>query len=120
DPRFLLPAVAPALVPLAFAFGHGPRTDGVLRWVLALAMLWILWGASASLPVPHDLPWFMDGFPQLRGLAAHGFIGPIAALMIAMGTVWWFLVSRVRAAFLAVAAICAAMAGALAVGADRW
>ena len=120
DPRFLMPAVAPALVPLAFVFGRGRRANAVLHGVLALAMLWILRGAGPSLPVPDDLPWFMDGMLQLRGLVAPRFIGLIGTLAVAMGAIWWFLASRVRAAPLALALICAATAGVLAVGADRW
>src|SRR5262249_37449428 len=50
DSRFLMPAVAPALVPFAFAFGRSKPWNAVVHASYAIAMLWIVAGIQRELP----------------------------------------------------------------------
>jgi len=77
DSRFLMPAVAPALLPLAFVFSSRPRWNTSVHAFYAASMIWIVVGAPVTLP--GSLPWFMRGWLALDGLVASGYLLLFAA-----------------------------------------
>jgi hypothetical protein len=72
DSRFLMPAIAPALLPFAFLFSANRRWNNAVHAGYALAMVWLVVGGSISLPA--RVPWFMDGWLSLGGLVAPRFL----------------------------------------------
>jgi hypothetical protein len=117
DTRFLLPAIGPALLPLAFVFSSHRRWNAVVRGVYALAMAWLIVGASASLPA--TLPWFMGGWLALDGLVMPQYLGWFAATALLVGITWM----AVRRTCVAVPALAFTLSVVLAVvtfGAARW
>lgn len=119
DSRFLMPAVGPALLPLAFAF---PR----LRWgrtavhiLYGAAMIWLIVGVHAELPA--KLPWFMGGWLALDGLLAPPFLaaGAGVALALALAVLWWGSRRRPAQLLPLTAAAIAVAACVLTVAVDR-
>jgi hypothetical protein len=66
DSRFLLPAVAVAMIPLTFTFGTDRRWNAGVHAVYLLAAVWILVGSPRE--IPASLPWFMGHWLTLEGL----------------------------------------------------
>jgi hypothetical protein len=112
DPRFLLPAVGPALLPLAFAFGSSRAWNGTLHAAYLAGCVWILAGVHASLPA--ILPWFMAGWLSLDGLVPGAFLLLFAAVASGIAIVWWASPSRARVATTAFAILAAGTGLALA------
>lgn len=86
DSRFLMPAVAPALVPVAFAFprqGWGLRA--VQAWCLA-GLCWVVVGMRAD--IPSRAPWFMSGWLALDGLVHPQFLVWFAVVALAVAGAW--------------------------------
>jgi hypothetical protein len=87
DSRFLLGAVAVAVVPLAFAFGTGDRSSRRLAMAACVVVLaWVLLGVHAE--VPMSLPWFMGHWLTLDGLIHRPFVPVFVALGVAGGIAW--------------------------------
>ncbi|HEX7138121.1 MAG TPA: glycosyltransferase family 39 protein [Vicinamibacterales bacterium] len=72
DSRFLMPAVAPALLPLAFVFSSRPHWNVAVHAIYAASMIWVIVGAPVTLPA--SLPWFMRGWLALDGLIASEYL----------------------------------------------
>src|ERR1051325_7970165 len=72
DSRFLMPAIAPALLPLAFLFPRARRAELAVHVAYTIALLWLVVGARASLPAA--VPWFMRGWLALDGLVTAPFL----------------------------------------------
>jgi hypothetical protein len=91
DSRFLMPAIAPALVPFAFTFGTRRLANGALHVVYLLGMVWLVIGRQAV--IPARVPWFMEGWLSLSGLVAPAYAR------------WWAALALVMAAAMAAAVI---------------
>ena len=88
DSRFLMPAIAPALLPLAFTFRNRPAWDRCIHALYAAGMLWTIVGVQKELPA--TLPWFMGGWLSLSGLIERPFLLWFFALAILLAATWWF------------------------------
>jgi hypothetical protein len=86
DSRFLLPAVAPALLPLAFAFSPRRSWNAALHLIYAAGMIWILIGARVELPM--SLPWYMRGWLALDGLVSPAYLLPFAVAVAVLAATW--------------------------------
>jgi hypothetical protein len=117
DSRFLMPAVAPAILPLAFVFRESRAWNVVVHAVYVLGMLWILIGADAALPA--SLPWFMKGWLDLNGLITRPFVPWFGGLVILIGLSWWWSATKPRWVVPLTATVCIASAAVLATG-QRW
>src|SRR5262245_15247603 len=117
DPRFFMPAVAPALLPLAFVFRGDRRWDAAMHIVYGLAIAWIIVGANVT--IEPATPWFMKDWWLMNGLVAPTFLAWFAALAVMTAVVWRF--GRVRRWALPIV-VCMELASAsvLAAGADSW
>jgi Dolichyl-phosphate-mannose-protein mannosyltransferase len=69
DSRFLLPALAVAMVPIAFPFGSNARWNACLHAVYLVGAAWIVVGMRSQIPM--SLPWFMGDWLRLDGLVAR-------------------------------------------------
>lgn len=119
DSRFLMPAIAPALLPFAFLFRDRRHAWNVGVHALLLAgMAWLIVGSSTEIPAP--LPWFMSGWLSLDGLVSRPYLlgfGALAAV-IAAG---WHWQPRGRSWLAPTAACLVALPSTLlALGAQRW
>ncbi len=81
DSRFLLPAVAVAMVPLTFSFGTDRRWNACLHAVYVIGAVWIVVGAPRQLPM--SLPWFMGDWLALDGLVAPASLPLFGAATVA-------------------------------------
>src|SRR5262249_21648593 len=86
DSRVLLPAIAPALLPMAFVFTRRRAWNVAVHALFAVAMAWLLVGVRASLP--GTLPWFMGGWLALDGLVRPEFLTWCAATIALMAIAW--------------------------------
>ncbi len=118
DPRFLMPAIAPALLPFAFTFDAPGVWRAIVRSLYGAAVVWILVGVHAQ--IPAAVPWFMGGWLALDGLVPRSFLVWFGAAAAMMGVLW--RVGTPRRAWIAAAGVaCWAVAViALTIGADRW
>jgi hypothetical protein len=92
DSRFLMPALAPALLPFAFLFGRWRWWNIALHVAYTTCLIWLVVGANRSLP--GELPWFMAGWLSLQGLLAPQFLWWYAAAAVGLAgawalAVWW-------------------------------
>src|SRR5262249_32018029 len=117
DSRFLMPAIAPAMVPFAFAFRRHRVTNAVVHTFYVLAMLWIVVGAPRELP--GRVPWFMEGWLSLAGLVKPEFLAWFAICATAIAAVWRFASRRQWALPAAVSSIAVA-ATVVAIGGEHW
>jgi hypothetical protein len=119
DSRFVMPAVAPALLAFAFLFRRG--RDGWNRTIqvsLLLGLAWIIVGGNAE--IPSRLPWFMDGWLALGGLVPRSQLLLFFALAALLAAAWrWRSRDSRRPAPLA-ACLVLIPATLLTVGANRW
>jgi hypothetical protein len=86
DSRFLMPAIAPALVPLAFTFRGRRWWDAGWHVFYAASMTWIIVGLRRE--IRADVPWYMRGWTSLQGLIDPEFIWWFAATVLMMTLVW--------------------------------
>jgi hypothetical protein len=118
DSRFLLPAIGPALVPVAFVF-RGHRTWNICAHaILLLGMAWALIGMHAS--IPATLPWFMGGWLALDGLLQSNVVVSFLLVAAMMSAVWWISWTRTRWAALMMAGIVGVSAVGLTLGGQWW
>ena len=118
DSRFLMPAVGPALLPVAFVFSGRPGRDRWIHGLLAAAVVWVVVGARRSLPAA--LPWFMSGWLSLNGLIPPAFLPAFAAIAGGLALLWVLVRRAPRFALPAFTAAVACMTATLAFGATRW
>jgi hypothetical protein len=118
DTRFLLPAIGPALLPLAFVFSSHQRWNAVIRGFYALALVWLIVGAPVSLPA--TLPWFMSGWLALDGLVTPQYLGWFASTALLVGITWTAVRRQARAAVPALASALSVAAMVVTSGAARW
>lgn len=118
DSRFLMPAIGPAMVPLAFLFTDDRRWQRAVHVGYAAALIWLIVGLRGSLP--GDLPWFMGGWLRLDGLVPARFLLAFGACATALAMVWVATrrMPRMAPAALAAAIVCAT--ATLAFGSPRW
>jgi hypothetical protein len=119
DSRFLLPAIGPALLPMAFAFTRDRRWNRALAAVYVATMAWLLVGIRASLPAPN-LPWFMQGWLSLDGLLQPQFLAWFIVVVLVISATWWLSRSRREWLLPATASVVAMTTAALATSAQRW
>jgi hypothetical protein len=81
DSRFLLPAVAVAMVPLTLSFGADRGWNACLHAAYLIGAIWILVGAPRQLPM--SLPWFMGDWLALDGLVSPAAL-PLFAVWMAV------------------------------------
>jgi hypothetical protein len=118
DSRFLLPAIGPALLPLAFVFGDSRRSNAGVAVLYVVALAWIATGVHAR--IPARVPWFMDGWLALDGLVQAPFLTLFGALAAALTTALWFGRRSLRVAVPACAILAGITSISLALGASRW
>jgi hypothetical protein len=122
DTRFLLPAVAPALLPFAFVFRSGRAWNATVHMLYAAAMAWMVAGRQSE--IAATTPWFMQGWTSLSGLVTPEFLlwyGILALLLTALSAAW-SLAGPARARWatpLAVALLVTATT-VLAIGGEHW
>ena len=117
DPRFIMPALAPALLPFAFVSGAAGSWRIVVRTWYAAAVVWILVGVHAE--IPATVPWFMGGWLALDGLVVRSFLGAFFAAVGIAATL--ASLARRRRAWTVASALCWGTAAVtLTIGADRW
>jgi hypothetical protein len=118
DTRFLLPAIGPAMLPLAFVFASNRRWNTVVHVAYALSLVWIIVGVSSSLP--GTLPWFMSGWLALAGLVNTPFLAWFAVTASGIGIVW-LVARRSPAVAVPVLTLAVSIAGtAVTLGATAW
>lgn len=118
DSRFLIPAIGPALLPFAFAFGRSAARARVLHVLYALGMAWIVVGLRAEPRVP--VPWFMQGWLEFDGLVNADFLLWFGAAALLIGASWWATRLQPRRALVITASLCVACAAVLAIAGDTW
>jgi hypothetical protein len=118
DSRFLMPAVAPALLPFAFAFRTDRRWNACVHATYIAGAAWILVGSRFEIRTP--LPWFMRGWLSLAGLLTPQFVAWFAVLALLLGAAWRLGPSRTRWALPFAACLVAVPTTALAIGGERW
>jgi Dolichyl-phosphate-mannose-protein mannosyltransferase len=118
DSRFLMSAIAPALLPFAFSFGANRQWNGCVHAVYVAAMAWILTGTHAE--IRATLPWFMSDWLSLVGLLTPPFVTWFAALAVVLGAAWRLGPSRTRWALPFAVCLVALPTTALALGDERW
>jgi hypothetical protein len=117
DSRFLLPAVAVAMVPLTFSFGTDRRWNACLHAAYMIGAAWILVGTPRQLPM--SLPWFMGDWLALDGLVSPASLPLFAAGMAATGCLVYGVRRRPAHAVPVVTAAFGVACMILAVGAKR-
>jgi hypothetical protein len=118
DSRFLMSAVAPALLPFAFSFRASRWWNACVHAVYVAAMAWILIGTHAE--IRAAVPWFMEGWLSLAGLLTPRFVSWFAVLALVLGASWRLGPSRTRWALPFAACLVAVPTIALAIGGERW
>jgi hypothetical protein len=83
DGRFLMPAVALGLVPIAGLFGTSRSWNAVLHGLCLAGLAWVFVGRAYD-PAP-DLPWFMGGWFELNGLISPNSLRLVAGLTALFG-----------------------------------
>jgi hypothetical protein len=86
DPRFLMPALAPALVPFAFVFRRDRRWNLGVHAAYLAAATWIVVGIHRIIPV--SAPWFMADWLAFDGLVRPEFVWWLAALACLTTIAW--------------------------------
>ena len=120
DSRFLMPAAAVAMVPLAFPFGSNRTWNACMHGLYLIGIVWILVGRYAQFPpLGVSLPGYMAGWLSLRGLLASDFLRLFGAFAVVAGLAYFF--SR-RSAHVAPAMTAVFCAGCviLTVGSRTW
>ena len=77
DSRFLLPAVAVAMVPLAFSFGSSPTWNAFIHGLYLMGAAWMV--AGMPWHITMSLPWFMGDWLSLAGVVSRGSLALFAA-----------------------------------------
>ena len=115
DSRFLLPAVAPAMLPFAFLFTPRPSSwNRAAHGLLLLGLLWLVVGYRGEVPAAQ-LPWFMAGWMALDGLVPSPYWLMFGLLAAAIALAWRVRPAAVRWLVPAGVALVAAAAGVVAV-----
>jgi hypothetical protein len=114
DSRFLLPAVAVAMVPLTFAFGANRRWNACVHAAFLIGAAWILVGTARQIPLA--LPWFMGDWLALDGLVSPAAL-PLFAGGVVIAAIICVLARRSPRARAPLIAVCCAGCAALTVGA---
>jgi len=86
DARFLLPAIGPALLPLAFVFPSSSRLIMLVRAILVAGMVWLVVGAPVTIPMA--VPWYMKDWLSLNGLVRPAYLTWFGATATAMALAW--------------------------------
>jgi hypothetical protein len=118
DSRFLMPAVAPALLPLAFTFGDSRRWIIVRRAVSGGAIAWVL--AGANFEIPAHLPWFMSGWLALDGIVTRDYLIWFGGIAVMIAAAWRLTARATRWTAPLVATLCALATATLVAGRGRW
>jgi hypothetical protein len=118
DSRFLMPAVAPALLPFAFVFRGKGRWNACIHATYFAGVAWILVGSRFE--IQAALPWFMRGWLSLAGLLTPQFVAWFAALALLLGAAWRLGPTRTRWSLPFAACLVAVPTTALAIGGERW
>ena len=118
DARFLMPAIGPAMLPLAFTFRKSRVWNACVEGAYALGLIWIVVGAHAE--VPATVPWFMGGWLALNGLVTSTFVAGFVVVTAMMAFAWWLASRSPRWAMPLMASLCAASATVLATGGEHW
>jgi hypothetical protein len=118
DARFLMPAVGPALVPLAFTFRKSHVWNSCIETAYAIALIWIVVGAHVELPA--KVPWFMSGWLALDGLITPAFVVSFIGIAAIAGLVWRLVQQRPRWALPLMVSLSVRSATVLAAGGERW
>jgi hypothetical protein len=114
DSRFLMPAVGPALLPLAFTFG---RKNALVHTAYGLGIVWVLIGVHWA--IPANLPWFMRDWLALYGLVRPQFVVAFGLVTAAMALTWSFA-RRGRWAVSSMALAVCSTAVVVGLGGERW
>jgi hypothetical protein len=119
DSRFLLPALAPALLAFAglFRAGH-TRWNAAMHLLCFTAIAWLIVGARTS--IAASTPWFMKGWLALNGVVPSPFVVWFALLAGLTAAAWHVGARHARWAVPCAALVLAGATTALAAGADRW
>jgi hypothetical protein len=89
DSRFLMPAVAPALLPLAFVVDSRVRGWNVAAHAFLLgSAAWIVIGRPTE--IPAALPWFMKDWLSLIGLVPPPYLLSFGALTAGLAAAWYW------------------------------
>ena len=115
DGRFLLPALAPVLVPVALVF-RANRVWNAVAHVLCLATAaWVIVGRSTQIVVSG--PWFFRDWFELSGTVSPNSVVLLALLTAGLLAVWWRF-GRTRWVVPVIAAIIGSTSTILALGED--
>jgi hypothetical protein len=122
DTRFLLPALAPALLPFAFVFRSNRAWNASVHVLYAAAMAWMVVGRQSE--IAAATPWFMQGWASLSGLVTPEFLlwYVILALLLAALSAAWPLVGPAGARWATplAAALLVTATTVLAIGGEHW
>jgi len=118
DSRFLLPAVAVAMVPLAFPFGSHRPWNACVHGVYLIGLIWIMVGRNTELTT--SLPQYMAGWLSLQGLLSPEFLGLFGVFAGVSACVAYFFSRRPAHAAPAVTAAFCAGCILLTVGSQTW
>ena len=118
DARFLMPAVGPAMLPLAFLFSRGRRWNTAVHVAYTAALAWLVVGSPHSLP--GTVPWFMSGWLALDGLIRTAYLPPFAGVAAAVGVACLAVRRSPRLALPVLTSVLACASVTLAIGATKW
>jgi hypothetical protein len=117
DSRFYMPAVGLALVPVAFLFGRQPVLNALAHVACLATLVWLVVGVNVSFA--PALPWYMEGWLDLRGLVAPSSLLVLAAIAAGFA-VAAVLVSRRRWAIPMLIALVTSTGTVFALGDESW
>ena len=118
DSRFLLPAVAVAMVPLTFPFGSNARWNACLHAAYLVGAAWIVVGMHSQITM--SLPWFMGGWLTLDGIVSREWLPLFIAGAVVTACLAYFVSRRPAHAAPVLAAAFGAGCIALTVGSRAW
>ena len=115
DGRFVMPALAPALVSAAFAFGANRVWNACVHALYLAIAVWVLVGLSTQIVVPG--PWFFQGWFELNGVVSPNSVLLLGSVAAAFAIVW-LVAGRSRWVLPVVALMVGSTATVLALGED--
>lgn len=119
DSRFLMPAIAPALLPLAFVFPQRRKWNAVVHAIYMVGMIWLVVGARVTIGVPVALPWYMRDWLVLNGLVTSEYLLWFGAVVATLTMTWQLARRAPRLALPIMTVVLLAVGAGLSVASER-